>query len=79
MDTLAKIFPISYRFSDTVENLIIGILIYVFGGAIAGFLIGFLTSIPIIGIVFSLAGSVLGTYCVGGIVISALLFAKVLK
>ena len=36
MDMLKKFFPISFKYADTVANLIIGILIYLVGGAIAG-------------------------------------------
>jgi len=79
MDLLKKLFPVSFKYADTVANLIIGILIYVVGGAVAGAVIGFLSAIPVIGFVFSLVGSLLGIYCFAGIVIEVLLFAKVLK
>lgn len=79
MDTLQKLFPLSFKYADTVANLVIGILIYVVGGAIAGTLIGFLSAIPIIGLIFSLLGSLVGIYCLAGIVIQVLVFTKVLK
>lgn len=79
MDMLKKVFPISFKYADTVANLIIGILIYLVGGAVAGAVIGWLSAIPLIGLVFSLVGSVLGIYCLAGIVIEVLLFVKVLK
>ena len=79
MDTLKKLFPISFKFADTVANLIIGILIYLVGGAVVGTVLGWLSIIPLVGIIFSLAASVVGIYCLAGIVIEALLFAKVLK
>lgn len=79
MDLLKKLFPISFKYADTVANLIIGILIYVVGGAVAGAIIGWLSLIPIIGLIFSLVGTVLGIYCLAGVVIEVLLFAKVLK
>lgn len=79
MDLLKKLFPISFKYADTVANLIIGILIYVVGGAVAGAIIGWLSLIPIVGLIFSLVGSLLGIYCLAGIVIEVLLFAKVLK
>lgn len=79
MDMLKKIFPISFKYADTVANLIIGILIYIVGGAIAGAVIGLLSGIPLIGFVFSLIGSLLGIYSTAGIVIEILVFAKVLK
>ena len=79
MDMLKKFFPISFKYADTVANLIIGILIYLVGGAIAGTIIGWLSAIPLVGLVFGLVGSLLGIYSFAGIVIEVLLFAKVLK
>ena len=79
MDMLKKFFPISFKYADTVANLVIGILIYLVGGAIAGAIIGWLSAIPLIGFVFSLVGSLLGIYSLAGIVIEVLLFVKVLK
>ena len=79
MDTLKKLFPISFKYAGDITQLIIGILIYVVGGAIAGAVIGLLSAIPVIGLVFSLVGSLLGIYCLAGIVIEVLLFAKILK
>ena len=79
MDILKKLFPVSFRFSDSVANLVIGILIYLVGGAIAGSVIGFLSGIAVIGIVFALVGSVLGIYCLAGIVIEVLVFLDILK
>lgn len=79
MDKLKLLFPISFKYADSVANLIIGILIYVVGSAIAGVILGWLSILPIVGLIFSLVGSVLGIYCLAGIVIEVLLFAKVLK
>ena len=79
MDLLKKLFPISFKFVDSVANLIIGILIYIIGEAVAGVVIGLLASIPLIGILFGLVGSLVGIYCFAGIVIELLVFFKVLK
>lgn len=79
MDLLKKLFPISFNYASDVTKLIIGILIYVVGGTIAGAVIGFLAGIPVIGLIFSIVGSVLGIYCTAGIVIQVLVFLKVLK
>ena len=40
MDLLKKIFPLSFKYADTVANLIIGILIYVVAGAVVGVILG---------------------------------------
>ena len=79
MDILKKLFPISFNYASDLAQLIIGILIYIVGGAIAGTVIGFLTGIPLVGWLFGLVGSLLGTYCFAGIVIQVLVFLKVLK
>ena len=79
MNLLKSFFPLSYKFSDTVANLVIGILIYLFAGAIICTILGWLSLIPILGIAFSLVGTVAGIYCLAGIVIEVLLFADVLK
>jgi len=76
---LKKFFPLSFKYSDTVSNLIIGILIYIVGDIIAGAVIGLLAAIPLIGWLFGLAGSLVGLYCLAGIVIQVLVFTKVLK
>ena len=76
---LKKFFPISFKYSDTVSNLIIGILIYIVGDIIAGAVIGLLAAIPLIGWLFGLVGSLVGLYCLAGIVIQVLVFTKVLK
>lgn len=79
MELLKKLFPLSFKLSDTVANLVIGILIYVVGGAVIGAILGWLAAIPIIGLVFSLVNTLFSIYCLAGIVIEALVFAKVLK
>lgn len=79
MDMLKKIFPLSFRFADSAVNLIIGILIYLVIDAIAGFVLGVLGAIPVIGIVAGLIGSLVGIYGLAGIVIEVLVFCKILK
>ena len=79
MDLIRKLFPISFKYTASVGSLIIGILIYIVGGAIAGLLIGLLTGLPLIGWLFGLVGSLLGLYTTVGIVLEVLAFLKVLK
>ena len=42
-------------------------------------MIGLLVKLPIIGIIFTLVGSLVGLYALVGIVLSILVFVKVLK
>ena len=79
MELLKKIFPLSWKYTQDITNLIIGILIYVVGGAIAGFIISILGQIPIIGFIFGLVGAVVGLYAFAGIVLQILIYTKVIK
>lgn len=87
METLKKIFPLSFKRTDTVANLIIGILIYVVAAIVAGALIALSTLltgwIPVLGAIIGWAlgivSSLFGIYVLAGIVIQILVFCKVIK
>ncbi len=79
MDTLKKIFPLSFAFVKDVANLIIGILIYVVIGAVAPVILGILGFLPIIGWILSIVSGLIGLYCLIGIILQVLVFAKVIK
>ena len=79
MDTLKKFFPLSFKFAKDVANLIIGIIIYLVIGAVAPAILGILGFLPIIGWILGIVSSLVGIYCLAGIVIQILVFAKVLK
>ena len=79
MDTLKKFFPLSFKFAKDVANLIIGIIIYLVIGAIAPAILGILGFLPVIGWILGIVSSLVGIYCLAGIVIQILVFAKVLK
>ena len=87
METLKKYFPMSWKYTKDVLNLIKGIILYVFVGLIAGLVIaasGFITGwIPVIGaivgLVLTLAGAIVDLYVVAGIVIQVLVYIKVIK
>lgn len=78
MDLLKKVFPISFRVSEVV-GLVIALIIYVVLDVVCGVIIGFLAGLPIIGILFTLVGSLIGLYGLIGIVLAILVFCKVLK
>ncbi len=78
MDMLKKIFPFSFKATELVA-FIISLVIYVVLDAVCAVVIGFLASIPIIGIIFSILGSVIGLYGLIGIILSILVFVKVIK
>ena len=87
METLKKIFPLSWKYTKDVANLIIGIILYVVVGIVAGALIALSTLligwIPVIGWLVAWAlgvvGSLIGVYVLAGIVIQILVFAKVTR
>ena len=78
LNKLKPFFPFSFRVGDLTE-LIISLAIYLIGGAICGLIIGFLASIPIIGFLFGLVGGLLGLYSLIGIILSVLVYLKVVK
>ncbi len=87
METLKKLFPLSFKRVDEIGNLILGILIYLVVGIIAGALIWLSTAlvgwIPVVGAIIGWAlgvvSSLIGLYVLAGIVIQVLVFAKVIK
>ena len=86
MDSLKKIFPLSWKFKDSGKDLAIGIIVYLVAGIIGGVLLaiaGIFTGIPvlgaILGILLRVVGAIIDVYVIAGIVIEILLFAKVIK
>ena len=78
MDLLKKLWPFSFGTKD-VANLIIKIVVYVVIAAVLGVLVGFLNSIPVVGIIFWILGPIVWIYTVVGIVLVILDFLKILK
>ena len=78
MDILKKVFPYSFGVKG-LGNLIVKVLVYIVVGAIAGFAIGLLAAMPIIGMLVSLICGLIDLYVVVGIVLAVLDFLKVLK
>ena len=78
MDMLKRFFPHAFRAKE-LAAFIITLIIYVLIDVVCGFVIGLLAKLPIIGIVFGLLGSLVGLYALIGIVLSILVFVKVLK
>ena len=79
MDFLKKVFPYSFQPMKKVSDLVINVLIQFLAAALAGILIGILAKIPLIGLVIAALGGIVDLYCVVGIVLSILNYAKVLK
>jgi hypothetical protein len=79
MDILKKLFPLSFKMTGSVANLIIGTIIYLVAEIIVGVVLGLLGAIPVVGVIVSLVGALVGLYTVGGIVVMFLYHFKVLK
>jgi len=87
MDTLKTLFPLSFKRTDSVNNLIIGILIYIVAAVIAGAVIALAALIggwipvlgAILGWVLGIIGSLVEIYVIAGIVIQILVYTKVIK
>ena len=79
MDALKKLFPLSFKYTKDVPNLIIGILLYLVVGIVGGLVIGLTLLIPIVNLICGLVGALLDLYVLAGIVIQILVFAKVIK
>jgi len=78
MDFIKKLFPQAMQAND-LKGLLIAILIYAIVNLVGGFVLGLLDGIPLVGFVFGLVGWVLGIYCAVGIIVSILVFFKIVK
>ena len=87
MDSLKKFFPLSFKYTGSVSNLVIGILVYLVVGVLAGaviWLAGLLGGwIPVLGAllgwVLGIIGTLVDIYVVAGIVIQFLAHFKVFE
>lgn len=79
MDTLKKLFPFSFNKSKELNDFIVTLIIYVVAAVVIGVLIGVLASIPILGVIFSIVGTLVDLYFLIGIVLSILVFCKVIQ
>lgn len=75
MDLIKKVWPTPFNIKEKdVTSLVIQLVIFLVVCAIAGVIIGFLAGIPIVGILFSIIGSLMGIYSLVGIVLCVLKF-----
>ncbi|MBQ8894871.1 MAG: hypothetical protein IJ043_10755 [Clostridia bacterium] len=75
MDFLKKLWPTPFKIEKgNVASLIVQLVIFVVVCAVIGWLIGLLAGIPLIGIIFSLAGALMEIYGLVGIVLCILKF-----
>ena len=78
MDILKNIYPNAFKATE-LKDFIIALAIYVLIDLVCGVLIGFLVKFPVIWVLFSILGSVINLYALIGIILSVLVFAKVIE
>lgn len=78
MDAIKKYFPFAFKATE-LKPFIISLVIYALIDVVCGFVLGLLAQIPVIGIIFSLVGTLVGLYALVGIVLCILVFVKVIK
>lgn len=79
MDMLKKYFPLAFKPKKDIAALVINIIIHLVVDAVAGVLIGILANIPLIGVIVSAVGGLVGLYFTISLVLSILDYFKVLK
>ena len=78
MDIIKKLWPWALKAAD-VKSLVITIVVCIVADFVCGLVIGLLSAIPLIGVLFSIVGWVVGVYFLVGIVLAVLNFLGVLK
>lgn len=78
MDMIKKFFPHAFKATD-VQPFVISLIVYILIDVVCGLVIGILSKIPLVGILFALVGSVVGLYALVGVILSILVFLKVVK
>lgn len=79
MDTLKKLFPLSFREKKEVKDFIIVLVIYAVISIVCEIVFWLLGKIPLVGFLFGLVGWVVGLYIIGGVVLTILHFTGVIK
>ncbi|MBO5903858.1 MAG: hypothetical protein J6Q64_00615 [Clostridia bacterium] len=75
MDLLRKIWPTPFKIEKgNIASFLIQLIIFLVIVAVVAWLITLLAALPIIGIIFGLAGSLIGVYNIVGIVLCVLKF-----
>ena len=75
---MLKFFPISARAKD-LKGLLVSILIYIVVGFLIGLGLKILSILPLIDILLSIIGWLVELYIAVGVVISILVFLKIVK
>ena len=80
MDLLKTLWPFSFKVKEKdVTSLIVQLIVLIVVCAIAVVAIGILAKLPIIGWIVGIVGSLVGLYCLVGIVLCILQYCGMLK
>ena len=80
MDFLKKLWPTPFKIQKgNVVSFVVQLLVFLILTALFGWLIGLLAHLPIVGIVFSIVGSLMGIYTLIGAVLCLLKFLDLVK
>ena len=80
MDMLKKLWPTPFKIErKNPTSFLVQLIIFIVVCAVVGVLIGVLSSIPILGIIFWIVGSLLEIYSIVGVVLCVLVFLDVIK
>lgn len=78
MDMIKKYFPLAFKAKD-LQAFIIILVTYVLVDLLCGLVIGLLAEIEIIGVLFGIIGWAVGLYALAGIILSILVYVKVIE
>ena len=78
MNTLKKIFPLSFKGKDN-NSLIIAIIIYIVAPAVVGIVTGLLAGVPVLGAILGAVTSLIGLYAFVGLILAILNRLDVIK
>ncbi len=80
MDIIKTLWPTPFKVKEKdLVSMLIQLIIFLVLVAIAGVVIGFLNAIPVVGIITSIIGSLLGIYSLIGIILCVCKFLGAVK
>ena len=80
MEFLKKFWPYPFKVEEkNVTSLVVKLIVFIVVCAVVGILIGVLAGIPIIGVIFSIIGSLVELYGFVGIVLCVVKFLGLVK
>ncbi len=80
MDFLKKFWPTPFGIKkNDLKSFVVQLLIFIIACAVVGVLIGVLSSIPVLGVIFWILGGLLEIYGIVGIVLCILVYLDILK